>query len=107
MEFLIFKCFLKSKHKIYILSKNVLIRICRPHSGKLFPIPTFFSYLVFCSKIEFLNFDIFLELKQKIQYIFYEKLCQTKFVHIIEANNFAFLRFFRTSHIMVKKLNFQ
>ena len=25
---------LKSKHKIYIMSKNVLLRICRPHSGK-------------------------------------------------------------------------
>ena len=26
--------YLKSKHKIYILSRYVLIRICRPHLGK-------------------------------------------------------------------------
>ena len=26
--------YLKSKHKIYILSKNILLRICRPHLGK-------------------------------------------------------------------------
>ena len=26
--------YLKSKHKIYILSKNFLLKICRPHLGK-------------------------------------------------------------------------
>ena len=35
--------------------------------------------------------------------MFYQKLCQTKFVDLIETNNFAFLRFVRLSHIMVKK----
>ena len=48
------ECLLKSKHKIYIQSKNVLIRICRPHLGK--------------------------------------------FVDLIEANDFAFVRFFRVSN---------
>ena len=39
-------------------------------------------------------------MKRKI-YI-YQKLCQKKFVYLIEVNNFAFLRFLRISHIMVK-----
>ena len=39
-------------------------------------------------------------------YTFYQKLCQTKFVDLIETNNFVNLRFFRISHIIVKKLNF-
>ena len=30
----------------------------------------------------------------------------TKFVDFFETNNFVFLRFFRISHIIVKKLNF-
>ena len=38
--------------------------------------------------------------------MFYEKLCETKFVDLSETNNFVFLRFFRISHIIVKKLNF-
>ena len=46
--------YLKSKHKIYILSKNVLMRICKPHSGKQFFISKCFSYLIFCL---FLNFN--------------------------------------------------
>ena len=29
-----FSIYLKPKHKIYILSKKVLLRICRPHLGK-------------------------------------------------------------------------
>ena len=36
---------------------------------------------------------------------FYKKLCQKKFVDLIETNNFAFLRCFRILHIIVKKLN--
>ena len=38
--------------------------------------------------------------------MFYQKLRQTKFVDLFETNNFVFLRFFRISHIIVKKLNF-
>ena len=38
--------------------------------------------------------------------MFYEKLCETKFVDPFETNNLVFLRFFRISHIIVKKLNF-
>ena len=38
--------------------------------------------------------------------MFYQKLCQTKFVDLYETNNFVFLRFFRILHIIVKKLNF-
>ena len=34
-------------------------------------------------------------------------MCQPKFVNLIEMNNFAFLHFFRISHIMVEKLNFR
>ena len=37
----------------------------------------------------------------------YQKLCGTKFVDLFETNNFVFLRFFRISHIIVKKLNFR
>ena len=40
------------------------------------------------------------------KYTFYQKLYQAKFVDLIEVNNFAFLRFFRISHIVVKNLNF-
>ena len=40
------------------------------------------------------------------KYTFDHKLCTTKFVDLIEVKNFAFLRFFRISHITVKKLNF-
>ena len=36
----------------------------------------------------------------------YQELRQTKFVDLFEMNNFVFLRFFRISHIIVKKLNF-
>ena len=38
--------------------------------------------------------------------MFFQKLCQTKFVDIFETNNFVFLRFFRISHIIVRILNF-
>ena len=38
--------------------------------------------------------------------MFCQKLCETKFVDLIETNNFVFLRFFRISHNIVKKLNF-
>ena len=38
--------------------------------------------------------------------MFFQKLCETKFVDHFETNNFVFLRFFRISHIIVKKLNF-
>ena len=38
--------------------------------------------------------------------MFYQKMCDTKFVDLFETNNFVFLRFFRISHIIVKKLNF-
>ena len=34
-------------------------------------------------------------------------MCETKFVDLIEVNNFASLRFFHISHIMVKNLNFR
>ena len=36
----------------------------------------------------------------------FQKLRGTKFVDHFETNNFVFLRFFRISHIIVKKLNF-
>ena len=39
--------YLKSKHKIYILSRNFSIRMCRPHLGKWFFIRTFFMYLIY------------------------------------------------------------
>ena len=35
--------------------------------------------------------------------MFYQKLCETKIVDLFERNNFAFLCFFRISHIIVKK----
>ena len=35
--------------------------------------------------------------------MFYQKLCETTFVDLIETNKFSFLRFFRTLHIIVKK----
>ena len=38
--------------------------------------------------------------------MFYQKLCQTKFEDLFETNNFVFLRFFRISHVTVKKLNY-
>ena len=38
--------------------------------------------------------------------MFYQKLCQTKFVDLIETINSAKLRFFRISHNTIKKLNF-
>ena len=38
--------------------------------------------------------------------MFFQKLYETKFVDLFETDNFAFLRFFRISHIIVKKLNF-
>ena len=38
--------------------------------------------------------------------MFHQKLCQTKFVDLIETNNSGNLRFFRVSQIIVKKLNF-
>ena len=38
--------------------------------------------------------------------MFYQKLCETKFVDLFETNNFVSSRFFRISHIIVKKLNF-
>ena len=38
--------------------------------------------------------------------MFFQKLCQIKFVDLFETNNFVFLRVFRISHIIVKKLNF-
>ena len=38
--------------------------------------------------------------------MFFQKLCEKKFVDLFETNNFVFLRFFRISHIIVKKLNF-
>ena len=34
-------------------------------------------------------------------------MCQTKFLDLNKPNNFATLDFFRISHIVVKKLNFQ
>ena len=55
--------------------------------------------------MEFLHFyGIFLKIKTKN--IHFIRNCQTKFVDLIEANNFAFLRFFRISHILVKKNEF-
>ena len=97
---------LKSKHKIYIVSTNLLMRICRPHSNKEFSILMFFSYLTyFVYKMEFLNFNRIYS-KQNEKYTLYQKLCQTKFVDFIEVNNFAFLSFFRISYIMVRNLNF-
>ena len=38
--------------------------------------------------------------------MFFHKLCKTKLIDLFETNNFVFLRFFRISHIFVKKLNF-
>ena len=35
--------------------------------------------------------------------MFYQKLCETKFADLIQKNKFVFLRFFRISHIIVKK----
>ena len=37
---------------------------------------------------------------------FFIELCQTKFVHLIEMNNLGNLRFFRITHVIVKKMNF-
>ena len=55
--------------------------------------------------MEFLNFKrIFWNYNEK--YMFYQKLGQTKFVDLIETNNFANLSFFRISQIIVKALPF-
>ena len=37
----------------------------------------------------------------------FQKLYLKIFVYILETNNFPFLRIFRISHILVKKLNFE
>ena len=37
----------------------------------------------------------------------YPKLCEIKIVDLFKTNNFAFLRFFRISHIIVKKIEFR
>ena len=56
--------------------------------------------------MEFLDFNrIFLNWNEKNT--FYQKLYQTKFVDLIETNNYANLRFFRISHIIVKKCIFR
>ena len=39
------------------------------------------------------------------KYTFYQKVYQTKFLDLIKAKNFLFLRFLGISHIVVKKLN--
>ena len=36
--------------------------------------------------------------------MFYQKLCEIKFIDLIETNNFVNLHFFRITHIIVKKL---
>ena len=55
--------------------------------------------------MEFLIFNrIFKNFNAK--YTFYQKLCQTTFIDLIETNNFANLRFFYISHIIVNKWNF-
>ena len=46
-------------------------------------------------------------LKENEKYTFCQEECQTKFVDLIEANNFAFMRFFLVPHIMVKEINFR
>ena len=38
--------------------------------------------------------------------MFYPELCEIKIVDLFETNNFAFFRFFRISHIIVKKVEF-
>ena len=38
--------------------------------------------------------------------MFYQKLYEIKFVDLFETNNLVFLRFFRISTIIVKKLNY-
>ena len=56
--------------------------------------------------MEFWNFNrIFWNLNEK--YTFYQKLCETKFVDLIQNNKFEFLRFFRISHIIDKKIEFR
>ena len=39
--------------------------------------------------------------------MFCPKLCEIKIIDLFKTNNFANLRFFRISHILVKKLNFR
>ena len=39
--------------------------------------------------------------------MFYQKQCDTKIVDLFERNNFAFVRFSRISHIIVKKIEFR
>ena len=36
--------------------------------------------------------------------MFYQKLCETKIVDLFQTNNFAFLRLFLISHIIVKNI---
>ena len=38
--------------------------------------------------------------------MFYPELCEIKIVDLFKTNNFAFLSFFRISHIIVKKIEF-
>ena len=55
--------------------------------------------------MKLLNFNrIFWNSNEK--YMFFHKLCKTKLVDLFETTNFVFLRSFRISHIIVKKLNF-
>ena len=75
MEILIFNSVsLKPIHKIYILSKNNLLRICRIFR---------FRHLIFHLGVFFVS-QIFY-LRDEIS-----ELCQKKFVELIEVNNFAF-----------------
>ena len=58
--------FLKSKHKIYILLKNDLMRICRPYLGKNFLSQRFFriSHILF-KKCNFRILIVFFKIKRK------------------------------------------
>ena len=51
--------------------------------------------------MEFLNFSRIFGIEAKN--MFYPKLCEIKIVDLFKTNNFVFLRFFRISHIIVKK----
>ena len=85
MEFFSFEnVFFKSKQKIFILSKNVRIRICRIYLKKQFRTVTFFPYLeYFVQEIEFFSFKSVFFFNPNKKYSSYQKMCEFKFVESI------------------------
>ena len=92
--------------RLLILFKFEPLRLISSPTPPLLPNPGWLKRLVTKGQVGMLqNFNpIFWNWTEK--YRFDQKLYMTKFIDLIEMNDFAFLRFFRISHITVKRLNF-